>query len=230
MMLKKPSTPRETTSEIPVEVQTPLHDLDQNLVYELQCIYPLIWDLIGAACAQQVAHVFISNRVLFKDFALFLEKFSPLKSFPYLADVARLEWIQHQAFLAPHKRALTSDQLVFDPEEIPLLRFTPHPSLALFASPYPLEKIWGLTESSEKINLSSENSWALVVRPESIIEIYWLTCEEYIFFESLAEGHNLAQSAEKVLLLCPDFNFQEALQLAFAKSFFVATYLPFPRD
>lgn len=202
----------------------------ENSLDELKGIYPIVWRLLGETCAQQVASVFIEKGFAFKDFPLFLESFSPLKPFPYLGDVARLEWIQYQSFLAPFKRSLISHQLDFAPEEIPPLCFVAHPSLALFASPYPLEKIWNLTASSEKISLAAESSWVLVFRPGSTVETYWLTCEAYTFFESLVDGHNLVQSLEKVLSLCPEFNFQEALRLAFSKNFFVATYLAFPRD
>lgn len=202
----------------------------ENHINELQRIYPLIWHLVGARCARQAAGAFVRKSLSIKDFPTFLENFSPLKAFPYLPDVARLEWLQHQALEKPHRLSLTSHQLRFTSEEISPLRFIAHPSLSLFASPYPLEKIWNLGEPSGKILLSAESSWALVIRPECTLEMYWLTCESYTFFESLVEGYTLAQSAEKALLLCPTFNFQEALQFAFSKNLFVATYLSFPRD
>ncbi len=74
----------------------------------LREIYPAIYTLIGEDCFENTAAVYIpehlSTSYKLQDygqvFPEFLENFTPLKTIPYLADVARLEWAIHELFYA----------------------------------------------------------------------------------------------------------------------------------
>jgi hypothetical protein len=72
----------------------------------LQIVYPSIQKLIGEECFENIAEVYISKNIsdsyglqeYGKDFSGFLKNFDPLKTLPYLSDIARLEWAIHEIY------------------------------------------------------------------------------------------------------------------------------------
>jgi uncharacterized protein (UPF0276 family) len=76
-------------------------------------------------------------------FADFLAGFGPAASYPYLPDVARLEWAVHRACLAPDLAPLGLDALGnVTPEALDTARFTLHPSVALLRSRWAVAALW----------------------------------------------------------------------------------------
>ncbi len=77
------------------------------------------------------------------EFAAFIDGFSPLHGFPYLGDLARLEWARRAAF-----HAADASPPVFDSGSREALqslveqRLTWHPSLRLLHSAHPILRLW----------------------------------------------------------------------------------------
>lgn len=76
-------------------------------------------------------------------FADFLAGFDPATPYPYLPDVARLEWAIHRACLAPDVAPLGLDALAtMSPEALDGARFTLHPSVSLLRSQWAIGALW----------------------------------------------------------------------------------------
>lgn len=76
-------------------------------------------------------------------FADFLTGFAPAAPYPYLPDVARLEWAVHRAYLAPDVAPLGLAALAaMSPQALDAARFTLHPSVGLLRSPWAIAALW----------------------------------------------------------------------------------------
>lgn len=76
-------------------------------------------------------------------FAEFLAGFEPAAPYPYLPDVARLDWAVHRAYLAPDVAFLGLDALAtMSPEALDAARFVLHPSVSLLRSPWAIGALW----------------------------------------------------------------------------------------
>ena len=91
-------------------------------------------------------------------FPAFLAEFPPCHALPYLADVARLEWAMQRALDAPDATPLAADALRSAPPERACdLIFTLDPSVALLASPWPIDRIWRANQpAAESVKVSSQ--------------------------------------------------------------------------
>ncbi|WP_409268185.1 DUF692 family multinuclear iron-containing protein [Massilia sp. BHUDP2] len=76
-------------------------------------------------------------------FADFLAGFAPTAPYPYLPDVARLEWAVHRAYLAPDVAPLGLAALTaMSPQALDGARFTLHPSVSLLRSQWAIAALW----------------------------------------------------------------------------------------
>lgn len=120
----------------------------------LREIYPMISKIIGEACFENAAAIYIPQHLsvsyklqdygqLFPDF---LADFAPLHSLMYLSDVAHLEWAIHELFYA---------------KEDPLS------TLRIVSSAYPILSIWELCKHDDKtktVDLSQGPETILIQR------------------------------------------------------------------
>ncbi|WCL54352.1 DNA-binding domain-containing protein [Gimibacter soli] len=111
--------------------------------------FPVTGQLVGEAYFEALVRAFVGDHPpvspildLYGDtFAAFLEAFPPLRSLPYLPDVARIEWARCVASIAP-------DHPVFRIEssaDIEVAIETPcqlAPGASLIRSPFPAGTIW----------------------------------------------------------------------------------------
>ena len=127
------------------------NNLHASLIDALRALYPVIERLVGEDFFVAAAGLFAAAHpprtpVLIEygeGFAAFLEDFEPARGLPYLADVARLEWLRHAAYHAADQVPLTAASLAgVPPERAGGLTFAFHPSAGLIASPYPIVGIW----------------------------------------------------------------------------------------
>src|SRR6516162_7905701 len=131
-------------------------------------------------------------------FAEFLQSFEPAASLIYLPDVARLERAVGRAFHAVDAEPLEYSQLL----DIELsvqgrVCFTPHPSVSLVFSPYPVDAIWCAVlarndEALAAIDLSSGAVRLLVERRVGEIEITRMAERRWKFAEALFAGRSLS--------------------------------------
>lgn len=129
--------------------------LQTGRVEALRQVYPAVERLVGADYFTALAALFSSQHppssaVLHEHgghLADFIEQFPPLADWPYLADVARLEWARLRAFHAAD--ALPVQLGGMSEEELSRLldvRLRWHPSVTLLRSAYPLWALWSGAE------------------------------------------------------------------------------------
>lgn len=76
-------------------------------------------------------------------FAQFLETFEHVAQYPYLPDMARLEWALHRAHYAPDARAMSAAELAMHgPEQLESARLELHPACFLLASQWAVVALW----------------------------------------------------------------------------------------
>ncbi len=180
-----------------------------SLTGALRARYPVIERLVGEEFFQAAAGLFIvahppSTPVLIEyggGFCAFLENFEPARGLPYLADVARLEWLRHAAYHAADYEPLTAQRLAFvPPEEAGGLTFDLHPSAGLIASAYPILSIWETNTFDAEVRAigpAFPGEAALVIRPELEPAILRLDQGEYAFAAALEQGATLGDAAAK---------------------------------
>jgi len=178
-----------------------------SLTAVLRIRYPVIERLTGEEFFQAATSLFIaahppSTPVLIEygeDFPAFLQNFEPARGAPYLADVARLEWLRHAACHAADLEPLTAQSLAYvPPEEAAQLTFEFHPSAGLIASPFPVVSIWQTNTCDTEVRpISPElgGEAALIVRPGLEVTVLRLNPDEYAFAAALAQGAALAGAA-----------------------------------
>ena len=125
--------------------------VDGKLRRRLEQIYPVCHRLVDGDFFQAMASAFLEHGVSRSpdlgdygaEFPAFLSTFRPARSLPYLADVARLEWLWHRAFNAPDQPRLDLEALArVPPEHWDRLVFRLPAGAALIASDYPIHRIW----------------------------------------------------------------------------------------
>ena len=214
------------------------NNLFTSLTNALQAIYPSIQRLVGEGFFKYLAHSYIrahpSQSGNLHDFgqelAPFIAQFEPAATVPYLADVARLEWAQHEVFHAADHSPLDLQRLSAVPDELQTeLRFCFHPASRLISSPYPVLKIWQACrdehETVQTISANDESEQILVVRQQGKIELHRLTRAEYAFLKALAGGYRLGTAYERATEVNERFDLATTLQKHIALSSLVDWYI-----
>jgi len=189
-----------------------------SLSEALAATYPVVRRLLGDTCFGAFAKRYAVERppsapCLFEygaGLAEFLEQFPELADFPYLPDVARLEWALNRAAHADETPALDPcrlaalDTAAFDRAVLLL-----HPSVTLLASPYPVAHIWKAnqpgTDATEVVDLAEGGDRLLVLRRTADLDAGWrrLSAAEYTFLDRSAAGEPLMDAVAKAIAAGP---------------------------
>jgi len=194
-----------------------------SLTEALGQTYPAIKALLGDEYFVALARAFVSryppeSPVLLwygAEFADFLTAFPPLAAYPYLGDVARLEWAWLQAYHAADAQVLDPADLgAIAPQDLGAVRFVRHPAVAVLASAWP---VWDLVRANrfggggpEKIDLSSGQS-ILITRPEFDVEVHLVAPGTAVLLDTLVAGGTLGEAAEQALRSFEDFSLSDCL-------------------
>jgi len=156
-------------------------------------------------------------------FPAFIETFPPTATLPYLADVARLEYLRVTAYHAADLPGIGSDEVAVAlarPETLPILKVSLHPSLAVLASASAVVSLWaahqGILELSTVTTDSPET--ALVLRHGLDVEIMQISPAAGAFISTLQSGASLGQAAAAAAAIDPDFDLVGTLGLLLQKS------------
>jgi uncharacterized protein (UPF0276 family) len=129
-------------------------NLKANWVRALSSSYPVLRRLVGDEFFEALARVYGRARPS-RDPDLdrfgaglpdFLDGFAPAADYPYLPDVARLEWLVHDAHYAADADAAAGTAAAalagLDPDAFEASRALLHPALRLHASPWATAALW----------------------------------------------------------------------------------------
>lgn len=195
-----------------------------NLAAAVQATYPVIGAIVGAeflaAAARRYAREVPSRGADLNDygdaFDRFLADYPPAAALPYLPDVARLEWLVQQAYVAPDAAPQDIALLAATaPERWGELRLRLDPGHALLASRFPLARLWEANQPgyAGDFTVDFDDAQAVLVqRRPAGMAVERLAAEEHAFLASLGRGDALATAVDAALALAPDFDLGAALQ------------------
>ncbi|WP_295434264.1 DUF2063 domain-containing protein [uncultured Thiodictyon sp.] len=144
----------------------------------------------------------------------FLENFPPVSDYPYLPDMARLEWGLHQAHYALDTPILTPQTLAaLGIEGLDGLRLALHGACTLVESPW---DVLGIREAHAPTGAPwpadlARTSRALVCRPRWRAELVPLTAGELAVLRAIDQGETLGEALEQGCDADPDFDPAQAL-------------------
>ena len=141
--------------------------------------------------------------------AAFVADFPHTQDLPYLADVARMEWLAHRAYYAKDPAPLRLDG-VSESSRLALA-----PSCALLASAWPLARIWTVHQDDYEgeidVDLRAGPQRILVYRPRWRAQVRALAPGDYGFLDFARQGRTLAQALEAAVAADPAFDASLAL-------------------
>ena len=142
-----------------------------SLTEALATRFPVIRRLVGEAFFAPLARLYAEtdrpkSPVLAEwgaGFSAFLQQFPPLAAYPYLGDVARIEYARGQAFHAADARPVDPAALAgADPDRV---RLGLHPSVRLLALAHPAVSIWACNQpGGEGLPRTAGPETALILR------------------------------------------------------------------
>ncbi|MTI45004.1 putative DNA-binding protein [Roseibium hamelinense] len=178
-----------------------------SLVEALAHTFPAVQQLVGEEYFAALARSFVienppKSPVLIwygREFGAYLDAFPPLSAYPYLGDVARLEWGWLQSFhsadacpLDPARLASVSPNLVGE------VRFEIHPACRMIASIWPVLSLVQANRfggvCSKPINLDNPEA-VLVTRPDIKVQLSCLPNGAVTFFNALTNGKTFSDAA-----------------------------------
>ena len=191
----------------------------ESLTGALRAVYPVVEKLVGDGFFRYAVHEYLrahrprsGNLHDFGDaFASFLAGFAPAAELPYLPDVARLEWVWHQAFHAADAPAFDLARLGTVPaEQHSALRFVLHPSACLLKSDFPIVRIFEINQegydSDTSVDLADGGVRVLVIRRGLTVYVEPLADGEAELLAALTGQQPLGAAVQAALAVQPEFD------------------------
>ena len=203
-----------------------------SLVDALADTFAVTQELVGEAFFRAMARVFAlasppkSRLMAFygEGFPDFIAGFPPALGVPYLADVARLEYLRVLAYHAGDVAPLAADELaaaLTDAETLPALRMVLHPSLHILDSRFAVASLWGAHQGELVLAevVPDQPETALVLRCGLDVEVLRITPADGVFIAALRDGVPLGGAVQ---VAGPRFDPAGALGLLLQKGAIVA--------
>ncbi|MCU0789807.1 MAG: DNA-binding domain-containing protein, partial [Nitratireductor sp.] len=201
-----------------------------SLMEALAGVFPSVRAIMGEENFNRVARNFVAfhppRSPLMQhyggEFPAFLEGFAPLRKYPWLADVARLERGFLDAYHAADAPCLRQETLAALPADaVQNLRFEPHPASFLMASPFAVVDLFGWRDGRPDAAFDpGDPQCALVTRPLLVVEMRPIGRAQHDFLAMLIAGETLGEAAGAALEADPAFDISGTLALAFAAGAF----------
>lgn len=182
----------------------------------LRMTYPAVLALVGDAFFDQTArgyrHAHPSRSGNLQAFGAnlgdYLETLTSCRAYPYLPDVAQLEWLRQETILAPDAAAVTSDAFI---ERVRAatspIRVVLHPSLHLVRSQYPILRIWryALEPSTEPPTLG-DGECVVLWREDRAVAMGAVDPASFACIAAMQQGSTLDAAQTAAMALDPDFD------------------------
>lgn len=195
-----------------------------NLCNALVTSYPVVVNIVGLPFFREAARLYIlSNPSRSGDlndygegFAAFIGDYPHARELPYLADVARLDWLVQATLNAGERRPTDLSVLAAIPaERYADLVFELDPAHARLDSDWPLHDIWRVNQPTYGDAMQvdfSRGSRVLVRRVHAVARVEALGVGEAAFLDALARRMPLAAAAAEALRQDGGFEFGAKLQ------------------
>ena len=182
-----------------------------SLIAVLSGVYPLLKKVVGDDYFRQLSADFVvahppSAGALVnygEDLPGFITASAVAQSLPYLADLAKCEWLHHQAYYAADAQSLTAGDFAAVDQTVlasATLRF--QPSAVLFSSHYAIHSLIDYLHNDESDTAEfdiGKPEQMLVVRPKWQVHRLPLNEGNFCFLQALMEGSNITQALTHAL-------------------------------
>ena len=208
-----------------------------SLVDALADTFAVTQDLVGEAFFRAMARVFAytnppTSRLLVfygETFPDFIERFPPAASLPYLADVARLEFLRLRAYHAADVAPVRSEDIVAvlaDEDKLPDLGLALHPSLAVLDSAAAVVALWAAHQGIGALAtlVPDVPETALIVRDGLDVEVMSIPRASGVFIAAVKRGATLGDAMAAAQSVDRDFDATLPLALLIQKSAITALY------
>lgn len=193
-----------------------------SLIDALSSTYPVLYRLLGDEFFRAAARQFIDitppkSPVLSEygyGFGAFVQRLPGTSNFPYLADVAELEWHRLQSYHAANDLVLAPDALQsIEPTNLVGCWLKRHSATALVESQWPVGSIWANSQGGDagQVNISQAEA-VLITRPRLEVQLQLLSSDGALFLQHLLEGSTIAEAATHCLTQNRDFDTGTHLQ------------------
>lgn len=141
-----------------------------------------------------------------QSFPDFLAERQPFSDLPFIADLARFEWVFKEVFHLPPHTSLTPDE--FNNYSLSgNLRLAFGPSVRLFQSPYSVYEIWKLRGTIQELlpqAIWNQPQYLLSYKHNQQVYIKHFNLPEYQILEFLLSGCGIDDALSQTLLAHPD--------------------------
>jgi hypothetical protein len=202
-----------------------------SLMEALRGSFPSVLAIMGEDNFSRAARNFIASHPpssammqrYGEEFPDFLDNFPPLRSAPYLGDVARVERSCIDAFHAVDAACLTTEELArLAPEQTVALMLAPHPAAALLRSTYAIADLFGWRHGRPQGGTDVNRPQAMMVtRPLLQVELHPLTPDQHAFLSVLVAGNTFGEAAGAVLAADAPFDLAGTFALALKAGLFL---------
>jgi uncharacterized protein (UPF0276 family) len=149
-------------------------------------------------------------------FSTFLRHFPHVADYPYLPDLAALEWQLHRAHYAPAAEGLTARQLAaIPPEQLENVHFALHPAARLFKSGWAVIPLWQAHQPDSGIAFPQDMAVAshgTVVRPLWQADVQPLSAASHAALGILVEGGSFGAALDAAFAVDDNFDVAASLQ------------------
>ena len=208
-------------------------NLSANWEKALAAAYPVVQQLVGGDFFSGLARAYGKRHpshdpdlnLFGAQFAAFLAAFEHVAQFPYLPDLARLEWVLHRSYYASDARTLNPTALAGMPvEQIESMTLPLHPASALVHSRWDVASLWlahqpGGPAFPEQMG---RDSFALVVRPQWQPQLLALSAAAFAALSACARGQTLGEALDAACAIDGEFDVASQLSQWLALGVFAA--------
>ena len=198
------------------------HHVLTTLTAALESTYPVLCRLVDRRFFAYAANRYIRTEppagpCLFEygaSFAHFLAAFPACRDWPYLPDVARLEWAMNAALHAPGAAPIEPARLASVPaKHMPRLTFALDPSLSLVGSPWPVDRIWRANQDEDagSVDLAAGATRLEIRRADDGVTMRALDAATFALRGGLAAGRTLEDASAEAFAADPSFDLARAL-------------------
>jgi uncharacterized protein (UPF0276 family) len=194
----------------------------------LAAAYPVLQMLVGEeffgglAAAYGRAHPSDSGDLnrFGAHFADFLRSFPHVAEYPYLPDMAQLEWALHRAHYAPSADAITPAQLAAQmaaiaPDRLETARLSLHPACHLIASSWAVVALWQAHQPDSGVAFPddmAQPSYGAVLRPAWKTQLLPLSHASHAALSELAAGKDFGAALDAAFDIDDNFDVAAHLQ------------------
>lgn len=189
----------------------------------LRTSYPAVLALVGDAFFEQTArgyrHAHPSDSGNLQGFgagfADYLASLPSLTGYPYLPDIARLEWLRQQSALAGDTETLTPDAVMqWLATAGRLLAIVLHPSVRVLVSRHSVLTIWryAIQPSPEDLQLDSEGENVVLWREDGEVAMATPDAASFACIAALMRGRPLEAAHAAATAIDPGFDLVACLE------------------